>query len=183
MEHSSDILLLTTKLKIPAPRKNYIVRQGLFEQLTKCGDMSIIFLSGGAGTGKTTLLSSFIQKKELKNVCWLSLDSSNTNVYSFWLYFTAAVSPFLKDEGSLFNLLRTNPDTKHMENLLITLINQLWGDEEYYMVLDDVQCIRDEALVRTFEFFIEAMPSNFHFFMLSREDPLYIWDQWQYPAA
>ncbi|MFW6678544.1 LuxR C-terminal-related transcriptional regulator [Lacrimispora sp. AGF001] len=171
MEHSSDILLLTTKLKIPAPRKNYIVRQGLFEQLTKCGDMSIIFLSGGAGTGKTTLLSSFIQKKELKNVCWLSLDSSNTNVYSFWLYFTAAVSPFLKDEGSLFNLLRTNPDTKHMENLLITLINQLWGDEEYYMVLDDVQCIRDEALVRTFEFFIEAMPSNFHFFMLSREDP------------
>lgn len=171
MEHSSDILLLTTKLKIPAPRKNYIVRQGLFEQLTKCGDMSIIFLSGGAGTGKTTLLSSFIQKKELKNICWLSLDSSITNVYSFWLYFTAAVSPFLKDEGSLFNLLRTNPDTKHMENLLITLINQLWGDEEYYMVLDDVQCIRDEALVRTFEFFIEAMPSNFHFFMLSREDP------------
>lgn len=171
MEHSSDILLLTTKIKIPAPRKNYIVRQGLFEQLSKCGDMSIIFLSGGAGTGKTTLLSSFIQEKKLKNICWLSLDSANTNVYSFWLYFTAAISPFLKDEGSLFNLLRTNPDTKYMENLLIPLINQLWGDEEYYMVLDDVQYIGDEALIKTFEFFIEAMPANFHFFMLSREDP------------
>jgi len=64
MEHSTEILLLTTKLKIPAPRKNYIVRHGLFEQLSKCRDMSIIFLSGGAGTGKTTLLSSFIHEKE-----------------------------------------------------------------------------------------------------------------------
>nr|WP_314463154.1 LuxR C-terminal-related transcriptional regulator [uncultured Clostridium sp.] len=171
MEHFSDLLLLTTKLKIPAPRKNYIVRHGLFEQLSQCRDMSIIFLSGGAGTGKTTLLSSFIHEKELKNVCWLSLDSTNTNVYSFWLYFTASVSPFLQDEGSLLNLMRTNPDTKYMENLLITLINRLWGDEDYYMVLDDVHCIRDEALIRTFEFFIESMPSNFHFFMLSREDP------------
>lgn len=171
MEHSSDILLLTTKLKIPAPRKNYIVRHGLFEQLSKCRDMSIIFLSGGAGTGKTTLLSSFIHEKELNNVCWLSLDSANTNVYSFWLYFTASVSPFLQDEGNILNLMRTNPDTKYMENLLITLINRLWRDEEYYMVLDDVHCICDEALIRTFEFFIEAMPSNFHFFMLSREDP------------
>ncbi|RFZ80692.1 hypothetical protein DS742_01580 [Lacrimispora amygdalina] len=171
MEHSSDILLLTTKLKIPAPRKNYIVRHGLFEQLSQCRDMSIIFLSGGAGTGKTTLLSSFIHEKELKNVCWLSLDYSNTNVYSFWLYFTASVSALLQDEGSLLNLMRTNPDTKYLENLLITLINRLWGDEEYYMVLDDVHCIRDEALIRTFEFFIESMPSNFHFFMLSREDP------------
>ncbi|WP_097004430.1 LuxR C-terminal-related transcriptional regulator [Lacrimispora amygdalina] len=171
MEHSTEILLLTTKLKIPAPRKNYIVRHGLFEQLSKCRDMSIIFLSGGAGTGKTTLLSSFIHEKELKNVCWLSLDFANTNVYSFWLYFTASVSQFLQDEGNLLDLMRMNPDTKYMENVLITLINRLWGDDEYYMVLDDVHYIRDEALIRTFEFFIEAMPSNFHFFMLSRDDP------------
>jgi len=39
------------------------------------------------------------------------------------------------------------------------------------MVLDDVHCISDAALIRTFEFFLGAMPSNFHFFMLSREDP------------
>lgn len=171
MELSSDILLLTTKLKMPSPRKNYIVRHALFEKLSQCADMNIIFISGGAGTGKTTLLSSFVHEKSLKNVCWLSLDSTNTNVYSFWLYFTAAVSTFLDDDGCLLDLMRTNADAAHMENLLIMLINRLCGEEEYYMVLDDIHCILDEALVRTFEFFIEAMPSNFHFFMLSREDP------------
>ncbi|WP_277408355.1 hypothetical protein [Lacrimispora xylanisolvens] len=92
MENSSDILLLTTKLKIPAPRKNYIVRQGLFEQLSKCGEMSIIFLSGGAGTGKTTLLSSFIQKKELKRMLAVSGFFQHQCVFLLALFYSSSQS-------------------------------------------------------------------------------------------
>lgn len=171
MDFPTDALLLSTKLKIPVPRKNYVVRKALFEELSQCADMGVIFVRGGAGTGKTTLLSSFIREKKLKNVCWVSLDASNANVYSFWLYFTAAVSALWDDGDSFLTLMRSNPDASHMENLLIMLINRLCGEEDYYMVLDDVHCIGDAALIRTFEFFIGAMPSNFHFFMLSREDP------------
>ena len=171
MNFPLDTLLLSTKLKIPAPRKNYVVRRALFEELSKCADMGVIFVRGGAGTGKTTLLSSFIRETGLKNVCWVSLDPSNANVYSFWLYFTAAVSALWDDSESFLTLMRSNPDASHMENLLIMLINRLCGEEDYYMVLDDIHCIGDAALIRTFEFFIGAMPSNFHFFMLSREDP------------
>jgi LuxR family maltose regulon positive regulatory protein len=170
MEDFQGTLLLSTKLKIPVPRKNYIVRRGLFDQLSACADMSIIFIRGGAGTGKTTLLSSFLRETGLKNVCWMSLDASNGKVHSFWLYFTAAVSTFWGDD-SLLALMQSNPDASHMEELLILLINRLCGEEDYYMVLDDVHCIKDAALVKTFEFFIGAMPPNFHFFMLSREEP------------
>lgn len=171
MELSSDTLLLSTKLKTPAPRKNYVVRRTLFEKLSQCADMGIIFICGGAGTGKTTLLASFIQETGLKNVCWVSLDATNTNAYSFWLYFTAAVSAFWDDGGDYLSLMRSNPSGAHMENLLTPLINRLCGDEDSYIVLDDVHWIRDTALVRTLEFFIGAMPSNFHVFMLSREEP------------
>lgn len=171
MDLTSDTLLLSTKLKIPAPRKNYVVRKVLFETLSQCADMSVIFLRGGAGTGKTTLLSSFIHETGLKNICWVSLDAGNSNVYSFWLYFTAAISSFWEDGESFLTLMRSNPDASHMENLLTILINRICGDEDYYMVLDDIHCIQDAALIRTFEFFIGAMPSNFHLFMLSREDP------------
>ncbi len=171
MNLSPDTLLLSTKLKMPAPRRNYVVRKALFEKLSQCVDMGVIFVRGGAGTGKTTLLSSFIRERELKNVCWLSIDASNSNVYSFWLYFTAAVSAFWEDGDSFLTFMRSNPDASHMENLLIMLINRLCGEEDYYMVLDDVHCINDATLIKTFEFFIGAMPSNFHFIMLSREDP------------
>lgn len=171
MNFSSDTLLLSTKLKIPAPRKNYVVRRALFHKLSLCGDMGVIFVNGGAGTGKTTLLSSFIRETKLKNVSWMSVDAANANVYSFWLYFTAAVSTFWEDGDSFLTLVRSSPDTSHLEKLLIMIINRLCGEEDYYMVLDDVHCIKDAALVKTFEFFLRSMPSNFHFFMLSREDP------------
>ncbi len=171
MENNQSAMLLSTKLKIPAPRKNYVVRKALFERLSLCEDMSVIFVRGGAGTGKTTLLSTFLREIKMKNVCWMSVDNTNANVYSFWLYFTAAISAFWEDEDSLLSLMRSNPDASHMENLLIMLINRICGDEDYYMVLDDVHCMNDETLIRTFEFFISAMPTNFHLFMLSREDP------------
>ncbi len=170
MTFSSDALLLSTKIKIPVPRKNYIVRRGLFEQLSQCTDMSVIFVRGGAGTGKTTLLASYIYETKLKNICWMAIDNSNSNIYTFWLYFTAAVSVFLEDDDFL-KLMRANSDASQMEHLLIMLINQLCSEEDYYIVLDDVHYIADAALIRTFEFFVNAMPSNFHIFMLSREDP------------
>lgn len=171
MNDSTDLLLLSTKLKMPVPRQNYVVRKALFDKLTACRNMGVVFVCGGAGTGKTTLLSSFLKETGLKNVGWLSLDASNDNVYSFWNYFAAATDSFLsKDEGFL-SFLRSNFDLSKMENLLTMLINQLCGTEDYYMVLDDVHCIRDEALMRTLEFFIGAMPDNLHLFMLSREDP------------
>lgn len=167
----SDALLLSTKLKIPAPRKNYIIREALFEKLSQCKDMGVIFISGGAGTGKTTLLTSFIREAGLANVCWMSMDSSNANVYSFWTYFTAAVSMFWDEDESFLGMMRANPDASHMEGLLVILINRLCSEEDYYMVLDDVQYIKDEVLIKTFEFFLKSMPSNFHLFLLSREDP------------
>lgn len=171
MDFPSDTLLLSTKLKIPAPRKNYVVREALFEQLSQCADMGVIFVRGGAGTGKTTLLSSYLHETELKNVCWVSLDASIANVYSFWLYFFAAVSVFFEEGEGFLDLMRSARDVSHMERLLTLLINRLYGSEDHYIVLDDVHCIGDPSLIATLEFFIGAMPSNFHIFMLSREDP------------
>lgn len=171
MNKSDRMVLLSTKLKIPVPRRNYVVRKTLFNKLSACRDMGVIFVCGGAGTGKTTLLSSFLRETGLSNVAWLSLDASNSNVYSFWYYFAAATEAFLGNDDDFLSLLRSNIDASHMENLLILLINRLCGEKDYYMVLDDVHCIQDETLIRTLEFFINAMPENLHLFMLSREEP------------
>lgn len=171
MNESKELILLSTKLKIPVPRRDYVVRSALFEKLAACRDMSVIFVCGGAGTGKTTLLSTFLKESGLKNAAWISLDSSNNDVYSFWYYFAAAAEGFFSGGDDFLSFLRSGFDTSHMENLLTMLINRLCGEEDYYMVLDDVHCIRDEALTHTLEFFIGNMPENLHLFMLSREDP------------
>ena len=163
--------LLSTKLKIPSPRKNYVIRHALFQKLSHCREISVVYLCGGAGTGKTTLLSTFFHETGLPNVCWVSLDATNTNVYTFWMYVTTTLGTFWDDGSSIIELVRSNPDASHMEPFLTLLVNRLCGDQDYYLVLDDAHFIRDTSLLNTLEFFIGVMPPNFHIFMLSREEP------------
>lgn len=171
MEHLPRSPLLSTKLKIPAPRKNYIVRRKLFQQLSRCSEMSVIFVCGGAGSGKTMLLSTFLHETGLENVRWLTLDSSNTSAGSFWYYFTAAIEPFLQDGEDFLEIMQTTPEVSHMERLLTVLINRLCDSRDCYLVLDDAHFMKDSALLRTFEYFVSNMPESFHLFMLSREEP------------
>ncbi len=156
---------------MPAPRKRYVVRKTLFQKMSLCREMSVTYVCGGAGTGKTTLLSSFFHEAGYPNVCWVSLDASNTNVYTFWMYVTKALSSLWEDGESLVELAHSNPDVAHMEPFLTLLVNRLCGDEDEYLVLDDAHYIKDAPLVNTLEFFIGALPPNFHIFMLSREEP------------
>lgn len=162
--------LLSTKLIMPRPRRDYIVRRTLFEKLKRCSEMSVVFVRGAAGMGKTTLLSSFFVETGLKNTAWLSLDEGNNGLFSFWRYFAAAAGSLVGDlefgpaPGPIFEL-------REPKNSLVFLINRLCGDTDYYIVLDDFHCITDPALVKSLEFFLQSMPENLHLFLLSREDP------------
>lgn len=162
--------LLSTKLIMPRPRRDYIVRRGLFEKLKRCSEMSVVFVKGAAGMGKTTLLSSFLVETGLKNTAWLSLDEGNNNLLSFWRYFAAAA-------GSAAGNLELDPtpepifELREPKNNLVFLINRLCSDTDYYIVLDDFHCITNPALIDSLEFFLQSMPENLHLFLLSREDP------------
>lgn len=169
-EKKEEISLLSTKLIMPRPRQNYIVRNALFEKLKHCSQMSVIFVKGAAGMGKTTLLSSFIVETKLKNTAWLSLDESNNSLFSFWRYFRAAAGKLVADletdaSADLFFELH------EQKKSLIFLINALCSNQDYYIVLDDFHCITDPALIESLEFFLQSMPDNLHLFLLSREDP------------
>jgi len=106
----------------------------------------------------------------LKNVGWFSVDRASADRYTFWLYTVAALSPFLADD-SLFSYIKSNPDTSHIEDILRMLSDSLAGEEDRYLVLDDLQNVCDETLVRSLDFFLSIIPDNVHLFILSRETP------------
>lgn len=170
-EFGNQTLLLSTKLKIPTPRKDYMVREDLFELLDTACEMSVIYIQGGAGTGKTTLLSSYIRERNLDLVGWLSLDAKITNPYSFWLYVATALCPFLEDGINFLDYMKKSPDIRNLNQLIIMLINQIPSDGDYYLVLDDMHSIGNEELLSSFESFLQFMPENLHLFLLSREEP------------
>jgi LuxR family maltose regulon positive regulatory protein len=170
MDLNENTVLLSTKLKIPTPRKNYVIRKKLFEQLDASKEMNVIFIQGGAGTGKTTLVSSYIREKELDNATWLSLDFGVSGLYSFWLYFTSALCPFLEDGDQFLQFIK-NADFRNLNQLIIMLINRIQTTQDYYIILDDVHTLTDQELLSSLELFLQSIPENLHIFMLSREEP------------
>ena len=162
--------LLSTKLKRPSPRSNYIVRDKLFHKFDNYITKSVVYIKGGAGTGKTTFLSSYIEKRRIKNVAWLSLDELDNNIRTFWLYFIASVSRVVKYDNDFIELAQSNIDNLNIDNTIVMLINQISSKKDYIFVLDDMHYLNDKDLLKTIDFFIKSMPNNCHIIMLSRED-------------
>ncbi len=170
--------ILSTKLKMPLPRKDYIKREHLFKKLQDICDYKLILVKGSCGNGKTTLVSSFLKDEKAILSRWISLDQSNNDIISFWSYFFEAVINDTdldgEEVGKFFDAIFNKEDVR---NLLTVLINQLCNDKEILIVLDDFHFIRDKALLDSVEFFIKNSSDNVHFLIITREEPeIYLGD-------
>lgn len=167
------LLLMSTMLKMPQPRKNYIIRKELFDKLSDMNEYSVILVKGGAGTGKTTLITSLARENSILNLKWISLDESCDNVFLFWNYFIEAVGEYLGDAKQDFmSLYDSNIQRSNVEQLLVLLINELDNQEDIYIVLDDFYYIKDVFLSHTLEFFLKNIPDNVHMILLTRWEPM-----------
>ncbi|MDT8718950.1 hypothetical protein IAI10_20055 [Clostridium sp. 19966] len=167
-----NMLLIATKLKMPLPRKNYIKRERLINQLAAIEDYKITIIKGAAASGKTTLITGFFKEKANDNVCFIALDKTNDNLFSFWYYFFVAVKGYLGEEGeAILNSFDSLLGKSEINNMLVMLINMLANREDIIVLLDDFHYVEDEALVESLNFFIKYMPENVHLVMTTREEP------------
>jgi LuxR family transcriptional regulator, maltose regulon positive regulatory protein len=74
--------ILTTKLYIPPPRPNAILRPRLIERLHEGLHRKLTLISAPAGFGKTTLVSAWIASCG-RPVAWLSLDEGTVTRHAF----------------------------------------------------------------------------------------------------
>ncbi|MGG1658714.1 BTAD domain-containing putative transcriptional regulator [Brevibacillus sp. NRS-1366] len=129
--------IIESKLSIP-DFSPYLVRDRLFSFLEKNLDRSLVCLTGDAGYGKTTLLSSFIKIKEIPTV-WYQVGHADRYPHVFLSYLKAGVSRIMQHEveavyvqpecieeelQQLLNLLSTWPT-----RLLIVLDDYQWVDQ------------------------------------------------------
>jgi len=167
-----NIPILSVKLKMPQPRKNYIIRQELFDQLKRLKDCKVTIVKAGAGSGKTTLLTSFIKETKLDNTKWITLDENANQAFVFWNYVIEATKEFLQDsKDDLQAYFDSNMQRENLWQILSLFVNRLNLKKEFVLVLDDFQIVTDAFLISTIDYFIENIPSNIHLVMLTRELP------------
>jgi len=101
--------ILATKLYVPAPRPEIVLRPHLIEQLNKSLAMGckLTLISASAGFGKTTLVSEWVANCE-QPVAWLSLDEGDNDPVRFISYLIAALQTIRAGIGEGL-LLHSNP--------------------------------------------------------------------------
>ena len=135
--------LLKTKLYIPPARPGLVPRPRLIKRLNAAplsGKLTLI--SAPAGSGKTTLLSAWINPSpsvalrglsypvsstQSPKFAWLSLDEADNDPVRFWAYFIAALQTIHQDIGQAALSTLQSPHPPPIETLLTEVINEIAG--------------------------------------------------------
>src|SRR5215216_143516 len=129
--------LLATKLYIPPPRPNVVLRPRLIARLNEGLHGRLTLMSAPAGFGKTTLLSEWIAGCK-RPVAWLSLDESDNDPSQFLTYLVSALQTIDNDIGAGMLSILHSPQPLPAELVLTSLINAVAETtQEFMLVLDD----------------------------------------------
>ena len=162
-ESTRDVPLLTTKLYVPPPRPNSVLRTRLIERLDaglRLG-CKLTLISAPAGFGKTTLLGAWVTGSD-RPVAWLSLDEGDNDPVRFLTYLAAALQTVGVQVGG---------ETAATEACLTALVNQAGGVDPFTLVLDDYHFITAQPVHDALSFLLDYLPETIHLAIATRADP------------
>jgi LuxR family maltose regulon positive regulatory protein len=162
-----------TKFFIPQMQNTIANRDTLLKKLDFILSKKLSLVLSPAGYGKTTMLSSWIYKRDYKsNVLWITLDTRDDSLYSFWhciifgLY--KQMDSCFEDCMNLFYAYSLYP----IESIVNLLINSLAKvNNDILIVLDDFHYIQNIDILSSMKSFINRIPRNTHIILVSRYMP------------
>jgi LuxR family maltose regulon positive regulatory protein len=163
--------ILSTKLYVPPPRANLVLRPRLIERLNEGRQRKLTLISAPAGFGKTTLVSEWVVACE-RPVTWLSLDGGDNDPACFLAYLAAALQTIAANIGAGVLAVLQAPQPPPIESILIALLNEITTiPDDFVLVLDDYHVIDSKPVDEALTFLLEHLPPQMHLVITTREDP------------
>src|SRR5271166_2620018 len=117
--------LLKSKVQFPPPRKNLVGRPRLLARLNDAVVCPLTLISAPAGSGKSTLISGWVQLEAGRRFAWLELDSDDRDLARFLSYVILALQPIQPGIGkaalSMLGSLQTPPP----DVVITALLNEI----------------------------------------------------------
>ena len=163
-------VLLATKLYLPGPRPGQVPRPRLTERLDEGLERGLVLVCAPAGYGKTVLLADWARRGG-QPTAWLSLDAGDNDPARFWRHAVAALDHARPGTGERVAPLLGPPAPSSFQGLVTALINDLAGEEEALLVLDDYHVIGSPQVHESLAFLAEHRPAGVGVVLASRSDP------------
>ncbi len=161
--------LAEAKLAPPRPRAGIVPRQRVRRALDAGTDAALTLVAAPPGYGKTTAVRAWCASRQAA-LAWVTLDGDDNDPVRLWTYVATAVERARKGFGraTLQRLDRGGPVKSAIDELMnaITAV-----DEEFVLVLDDLQTVKDTECLASLDYAIERAPRHLHLIAISRTDP------------
>ncbi len=152
-------ILVDTKLHPPRVREQSIPRERLLERLRTGSGRRLTLIACPAGFGKTTLLAVWhVGEAARKPVAWLTLDEGDNDPVVLWSHAIGALcraSPAVARSASELRVVAPVVDV-----VLPGLVNELDGQGEIMLILDDFHRVSSVAARASVRWFIEHAPPS-----------------------
>lgn len=162
--------ILATKLYVPPPRPQAVLRAGLIERLNAGLHRRLTLISAPAGFGKTTLVSAWLPASG-RPAAWVALDEGDSDPTRFLTYLAAALQAVVGEMGAgVWGLLQASPPpVELMMTALLNVISAHTGS--FVLVLDDYHLADSPAVDQALALLVEHLPPQMHLVIATREDP------------
>jgi LuxR family maltose regulon positive regulatory protein len=159
--------------KINSPELSGIVdRPRVFAQLDTCCETKVAWVSGPAGSGKTTLVASYVESRRLPSV-WYKMDGGDADPATFFFCLGRALQRYLHSDTNPFPVL--SPEYLHGIDVFATrFFEQIasFSKAPRVIVIDNYQDVPHAAEIhQVLAKALARLPSGFTVIIVSRELP------------
>jgi LuxR family transcriptional regulator, maltose regulon positive regulatory protein len=156
-------------LEIPQAPQPLMLRPRLFKVLDEGIKRPLTLLSAPAGSGKTSLLSSWLAVED-REVAWLT-PRRQLGEAGFWAEWLTAVQRVAPAGSALQSV--SAPKTGTPAGFVVNLLNAFVELEEpIVVVIDDFHDVRSVEISATMEQLLRAAPTSLRLVISTRHDPL-----------
>lgn len=158
--------------KLTRPNAQGLVkRERLFAQLDAAARQRVVWIGAPAGSGKTSLVSSYLDSRKLKGI-WYQVDSGDADIASFFYYLGLAVS-YATPRRPPFSLLLTPEYLPNFSFFLRRFFRELFqrAPRPTALVFDNFQQAETLQLVEAMNILCEEVPEDCRVFIISRSAP------------
>ncbi len=164
-----NTLIIPSKLSRPHTVYHEVIRSKIIKRMDD-RHYRVIGISSQAGYGKSTLVSQWLNKRDIRNYVWYSLDEYDNDMTVFITYLTEGIKGRYPTLGqSLDTLLsqRSQLNEEQWVRMYVGLLHRL--EEPLWLVFDDYHYIQSpevETLLRNVLSFLEG---KVNIVLISRE--------------